>query len=197
MTLWKACATLILAAATASAGLFWRDKLASLWSDKAITVNADDADWDESKAYEQEGISVMARNDGRDLYLLVTARTKTAREQLSGEAKQDLTLWFLKADGKTRDWGMRLPFSHRQSLTAALRDPAGIDPEPELVGILGERPAEIANRVAASARRPVWEIRVPLARLSPTPEKIVAVDLEFSKMLTLLMNLRLAAPPTH
>jgi len=179
-------ALLLVLAGSAAAGLFWRDKVSSRWTPAPLRVDADDSDWDESSSYEQEGLSLQARNDADDLYLLVTAHTREAREQLVGESKQDLALWFLAADGKTREWGARLPYGRREPLASALRDPAGVDPRPELVrwqgGVVSSEtwPSELSDRLASAGRRPVWELKVPLKRLSLTPERIVHVDLALS-----------------
>lgn len=173
-------------AAAASAGLFGRDKVLSLWTDKPLAVDANDTDWKDSSAFESEGLSVQAMNDGESLWLMVTAHTRDARDLLVGETKQDVALWFLTPDGKARTWGARLPFSHRESLATALRDPAGIDPQPELVTWQGAAvssaawPADLADRLSSTGRRPVWELKVPLSRLSPTPERAVALDLAVS-----------------
>lgn len=180
-------AVLVLAMAVpAAAGLFWRDKLVSRWTAKPMSVDADDTDWNAASAYEQEGLSVQAMNDGTDLYLLVTGHTRETRDIVVGEAKQDLTLWFLAADGKTREWGARLPFSRRESLATALRDPAGLDPVPELVHWNGTAvssetwPAELVDRLASAGRRPVWELKVPLKRVSLSPEHEASLDLSVS-----------------
>lgn len=181
-----ASALLLLLAGSAAAGLFWRDKMSSRWTARPLKVDADDTDWDDSSAYEEEGFALLARNDAENLYLLVTAHTRETRDVLVGEAKQDVSLWFLDADGKTFRWGARLPYGHRESLTTALRDPAGIDPQPELLRWQGAAastetwPADLADRLAATGRRPVWELRVPLAKLSLTPERTTALDLSIS-----------------
>lgn len=170
----------------ASAGLFGRDKVVSLWAAKPLAVNADDTDWKDSSAFESEGLSVQAMNDGTDLWLMVTARTRDARDLLVGESRQDVALWFLTPDGKSRLWGARLPFTHREALTTALRDPAGTDPQPELATWRGAAisteawPAELADRLSSTGRRPVWELKVPLSRLSPSAERAVALDLAVS-----------------
>jgi hypothetical protein len=170
------------AALPARAGLFGRDKVVSLWTAKPIGVDGVDTDWDEATAFEEDGLSVFARNDGSDLYLLLTGHTREARDQLSGESHQDVSLWFVAADGKTRRWGARLPYSHRAALTSALRDPAGLDPEPEEVreqGMevsTGTLPDDVVDRLAAAGRRPVWELKIPLKRLDLNPDGGVAVD---------------------
>ena len=66
--------------------------------------------------------------------------------------------------------------------TEDLRDPAGVDPAPEYARVSGAIvstaawPAELANRLAISARRPVWELKIPLRRLTPRPDGTLAVD---------------------
>src|ERR1700686_4327016 len=137
-----AAVVLAFAAGPARAGLFGRSKLVSRWTAAAVKIDGDDADWDDSAAFEDEGLGFLARNDASSLYLLITAHTREARDELSGESHQDLALWFVAADGKTRRWGARLPFTRRAPLTNALRDPAGLDPEPEQVGYRG---AEIST----------------------------------------------------
>lgn len=157
-------------AAPARAWLFGRDKVASRWTASKLPVNGDDADWDASAAFETGGLAVEARNDAEDLYLVVTAHTRERRDQLTGEARQDLFVWFLGPDGRRR-WGALLPFSRRPALTSALESPDGADPAPELA--LGGPslstaawPAAVPTRAAYAARRPVWELRVPLKSLT-------------------------------
>jgi hypothetical protein len=170
------------AALPARAGLFGRSKVVSRWTPVSISVNGDDAEWADSSAFEEDGLAVLAMNDADDLYLLITAHTREARDQLSGESRQDMTLWFVAPDGKTRDWGIRLPFSRRAPLTSALRDPAGLDPEPELVQYRGAEvssgtlPGDVIDRLAAVSRRPIWELKIPLKRLTVSSDKAVATD---------------------
>lgn len=181
----RALAVLLAACAVpALAGLFGRSKVVSRWTAARIAVNGDDAEWVDSSAFEEDGLAVMAMNDAESLYLLITAHTREARDQLSGESHQDLTLWFLSADGKTREWGARLPFSRRAPLTGSLRDPAGLDPEPEFTHYVGAQvstdslPGEIVDRLAAQGRRPIWELKIPLKRLSISGAKERAVDVD-------------------
>lgn len=182
MRLAAAVAALLLGAAPARAGLFGRSRVASRWTAKPLVVDADDTSWKESSAFEDEGLAVMAMNDGSDLYLLVTAHTREVRDQLLGESHQDLAVWFVGRDGKTRRWGARIPFSRRAAATASLRDPAGVDPEPELVQYQGAEissatfPGDVVDRLASVGRRPVWELKVPLKRLEPNEDGAVAVD---------------------
>jgi hypothetical protein len=177
-----AAVVLFLAAAPARAGLFGRSKFSSGWSVKTVDVNSDDSPWDEESAFEEDGLSVIAKNDANNLYLLVTAHTRESRDQLSGESHQDLALWFVAPDGKTRRWGARLPFSRRAPLTNALRDPAGLDPEPELVQYQGAEissgslPDDVADRLTAVGRRPVWELKIPLSRLEINRDGVVDMD---------------------
>ena len=179
-----ALAAALLGAAPALAGLFGRSKLVSRWTAVRLAVNGDDSEWADSSAFEEDGLTFMAMNDAQDLYLLVTAHTRDSRDQLSGESHQDLTLWFVGPDGKTRDWGMRIPYSHRAPLTNALRDPAGLDPEPEFVHYDGASissdtlPGEIVDRLSSEGRRPIWEIKVPLKRLAVKGSKDKSLDLD-------------------
>lgn len=177
-----AAALLVLAAASARAGMFGRSKMDSLWTEKSIPINGDEDGWDEKTAFEQDGLSVFARNDGTNLYLLITGHARETRDMLNGESRQDLALWFVAADGKTRRWGMRIPYTHRAPLTNALRDPAGLDPEPELINYLGAAistatlPEDIIDRLTAVGRRPIWELEIPLKRVELNPDGALAMD---------------------
>lgn len=178
----RAAALILVAATTAHAGLFGRDAVSARWTDAALPVNGDDAGWQDAPAFEDEGVSVQAMNDGTDVYFLITARTREVDDLIDGEAHQDLELRFYRADGKSPAWGARLPFSRRESLMHALRDPAGLDPQPELVLYDGASvssaawPSDMADRMAAVGRRPIWEIKVPLARLHVDAERTLPFD---------------------
>ena len=184
MRIWlAAAAALAFAAAPARAGLFGRSKLASRWTVKTLPVDGDDSEWTESTAFEEDGISVLAMNDGSALYLIVTAHARETRDELSGESHQDVTLWFAAAGGAPRVWGARLPFSRRAPLTKALREPAGLDPEAERVRYegsavsTGSLPSDVGDWLASVGRRPVWEMKIPLGRLEVDAQGAVAVDL--------------------
>ncbi|MFI5345818.1 MAG: hypothetical protein ACHQ51_05540 [Elusimicrobiota bacterium] len=172
----------LLLASAAGASLFGRDKVLSGWTAVPIAVTGDDSAWDPQSAFESDGLSVSARNDANDLYLLITAHTRDGREQLTGEARENVALWAVAADGRTRSWGALLPFSHRAPLAEAIQDPAGVDPLPEYAVPAGVSvstdawPAEIANRLATSARRPVWELKIPCRRLTPRRDGSYAFD---------------------
>jgi hypothetical protein len=174
-----ACAVLL--TAPARAWLFGRDKVESRWTAKPLPVNGDDSDWDASVAFESDGLAVSARNDAEFLYLIVTAHTRDRQDQLTGEARQDFLVWFLGPDGRRRWWGALLPFSRRPAMKAALESPDGADPAPELalagpVFSTAAWPAEVLTRAANSARRPVWELRVPLKKVSIGPKGEVRLD---------------------
>src|SRR5260370_3861976 len=107
--------------------------------------------------------------DGSDLYLKLTASTREGRAQLTGFARQDVTLWFFKADGKTRSWGLRMPYSR---MTPPDEDELRYGPvvsagaSPSRAPKLGQIP-----RVAASSAPVVppsaWPTALPLP--SPLP----------------------------
>ncbi len=59
-----------------------------------------------------------AMNDGSNFYLLIRGTDSDGRNLLAGIIpKQNVTLWFLKADHKTNDWGINLDFSRAQEPT--------------------------------------------------------------------------------
>ncbi|MDE2492022.1 MAG: hypothetical protein KGM24_14335 [Elusimicrobia bacterium] len=174
-TLLLALAALVLAAASprpARAFLWWRDRVTSAWTAAPVPVDADDSRWDDSLAYENEGLSLQARNDGKTLWLLLTARTEAGRSQLTGAARQDLTIWFMTARGKRPAWGVRLPLR---------RDGPGASPEkvlprgrfaPEVAPL----PEGFTSRRGAVGQRPIWEFCVPLSAVPIEKDGRVALD---------------------
>ncbi len=182
----------------ARAGFWGRDRLDSAWTEKPVKVDGDDEEWPETGAFEDDGVGVQALNDATTLYLKATSSTREGRAQLIGLAKQDVTFWFFRSDGVTHSWGLRVPFSR---LTPPDEDelrygPVVSDPNSELKPELLEFheiagstatfvstaawPTDMQFRIGFSGRRPVWEIAIPLARLTPDAKRAFPFDLNVS-----------------
>ena len=163
----------MIVAATASAGLWGRGKVVSVWTTAAVTDAAATSGWTQGGSYEESGMGLRAFNDASRLTLLVSASARAGRDRLNGDARQDVELWFLLPDARKRGWGMRLPYSR------------GEEAGPELLASSGTVvssstwPAELGFRMLHVGRRPVWEVLTPLARLSPDAGGAVAFDLVF------------------
>jgi hypothetical protein len=131
-------------------------------------------------------MGVQAMNDAANVWLKATSSTREGRAQLIGLAKQDVALWFYAPDGKTRSWGLRVPFSRmappdedelRYGPVVDDRS-SGVRPEMLLVqGVAGSSATAVSTapfssdmefRLGFSGHRPVWELRIPLSRLTPT-----------------------------
>ncbi len=192
---WACAGLLLLAASAARAGFWGRDALTSSWAVTPPRADGDDSDWSESDGYEDDGLGVAAMNNGTDLYLKLTASTREGRAQLTGIARQDVALWFFAADGKTRAWGLRMPYSR---MTPPDEDELRYGPvvtagaqssrEPELLQTSGVPassgtvvstaawPTDMMFRLGFSGRRPVWHLRLPLARLTPDKKGVYPLD---------------------
>ncbi len=171
------------AAASARAGFWGRDSIGG-WAAKPVVVDGDDGEWPEGGAYEDGGLGVQALNDGKNLYLKVTSSTREGRAQIIGLTKQDVGFVFYAADGKTKSWGLRVPFSRRKPPDEdELRyGPVAGDPSsavrPDLVfystpTVRGAPtvstaawPDDMEFRIGFTGLRPVWEMRIPLSRLA-------------------------------
>jgi len=161
----------------AAAGLWGRGKIPAVWAGKAITVDGNTSDWSSSEAYEKSGLSFKALNDGENLYLSISAHETGADQILSGTTRQDVSIWFL--NGKSRDWGVRLPFGDLGDSEA--RNGSSGTPDPELIvssGVVistGVLPVEVKFDGDISSRVPLYELKVPLSSLKPANGR-VSVD---------------------
>ncbi|MEO5898026.1 MAG: hypothetical protein ABIS06_20250 [Vicinamibacterales bacterium] len=89
----------------ASAWLSASQPIASRWRDKDIAVDGTISEWTELTSFD-EGISVAAFNDGRDLYLAVASSDAQRRRQL---ATAGLVVWLDPGGGKKEVFGVRIP----------------------------------------------------------------------------------------
>ena len=169
----RAALLALILAGSASAALWGRGKVVSAWSAVPVPPEGEAGEWPADASYEQSGMCFRAFNDAAAQTLLVGASAREGRNRLNGEARQDVELWFLRADARTRDWGLRMPSSRGEGVP------------PELLASSGTAvssaawPAELGFRMVFAGRRPVWEIVVPRARLSPGKGGAVAFDLAF------------------
>jgi len=133
---WKlgvtACAVLFfLLAGTRDCHAFWwwRDSIASRWTDKPVPVNGIDMEWGQTNVLEDAGLTFRARNDSSNLYLMIATNGREGRSLLTGTYRQDVTFWFLGPNGKTKTWGICLAFSRFEKSTGGAEDkregPAG------------------------------------------------------------------------
>jgi len=178
----------------ARAGFWGRDHLNSRWPADPVKIDGDDEEWPAGIGFEDNGVEVAALNDGKTLYLKVTSSTREGRAQLIGLARQDVSFWFFAADGKTRSWGLRVPFSR---MTPPDEDelrygPVVSDPnsglKPELLKVhevagssatvvsTAAWPSDMEFRIGFSGRRPVWELSLPLTRLTPDVKRGYPLD---------------------
>jgi len=178
----------------ARAGFWGRDTLSSTWTDKPVKVDGDDQEWPESGSFEDGGMGIQAMNDASNLWLKATSSTREGRAQLIGLAKQDVAIWFYDADGKTRRWGLRVPFSRmappdedelRYGPVVADAS-SGVRPEVmQVASVAGSTETFVSTapfsgdmefRLGFSGHRPVWEIRIPRSRLTRTAKDAYPFD---------------------
>ena|GEM_PF-1128159 len=179
----------ILGTATAQAAYaFGRDKVESLWPEKPVVIDGRATEWTLMPVLEDEGLGFRAMNDASNLYILIRGTANNGRVQLSGRYRQNVTLWFLKADHKTKDWGIMLDFTGAkplssvqdwQSLDTIPLSAFGITPEmilPQGLEIsTAALPADIefqADLSSQHSRQPVYEMCIPLQRLQRNGKSI-------------------------
>lgn len=159
-----------------------------------MQIDGHAAEWPQTPALEEEGLSFQAMNDASNLYLLIRGTGGDGRTALTGRFRQNVTLWFVKPDGITRAWGLNLNFSHAHSpeeFPGAAHGDAGETPVslssmgvvPELVIPQGLQlstatlPSEIqlqADLPHKNDRQPLCEIGIPLKMIEHQGTSIYA-----------------------
>jgi hypothetical protein len=177
----------ILCAARPAQALFGRDKIASLWPAGPVQVDGRATEWSDMPVLDEHGIGFHAMNDADNLYLLIGGTAGDGRLLLSGKSGQNVTLWFLKSDGKTKDWGINLDFSRAQTPTVespTLLSDWGIAPErvvPQGLEVSTTTfPPEIefhADLSSQRGRQPAYEMRIPLSLIA---HKGKSIDFDFA-----------------
>ena len=161
-----------------------RDKVDSLWPDKPIVIDGRATEWSEFPVVEVGGLSFRARNDSSNLYLLIRGANDDGRILLSGNYRQNVGLWFLKPDEKTKAWGITLDFGRAHAPEPAMdgspdhpRDMVtlsdmGIAPEMVMPQGLEVSTAAFptdfafqADLSSARGRQPIYEIQIPLSMI--------------------------------
>ncbi len=163
----------LIMAGTVSAALWGRGKVVSSWSAVPIPPEGETGEWPADASYENAGMCLRAFNDEFSLTLLVSASTREGRNRLNGDARQDVELWFLRADARTRDWGMRIPYARGEGVQPELLSSSGT------VVSSAAWPTELGFRMVHAGRRPIWEIVAPRSRMSPGRDGLLAFDLAF------------------
>jgi uncharacterized membrane protein YgcG len=175
----KLILTVLLIAAVASgarAMLWWRDKIASLWAAQPLSLDGGEAQWSKSDETDETSVIFRATNDSSDAYLLIAPDGKDGKGLLTGNYRQDSTLWFLGPDKKTRAWGLNIPYSRLDQLAP------GTPVQPEYLTMQGTQvstapvPADISLRLDRDSRNPSIAIRIALKDFPSTSEKPIPLD---------------------
>ena len=169
------------------ASLF-RDSIASVWTDQPAQIDGRATEWAEQPVMEDGGVSIRAMNDATMLYVLLTGTSSEGRITLAGLYRQAVTLWFMKSDGKTKDWAMSLDFTNAE----LPEDDAhrGNDPTLADYGVMPVRlhtqglevtsttlPTDFAFQADLTSRygrQPVYELAIPLASVTPRGRVVYA-----------------------
>jgi len=161
-------------AGPARAAIWGRGKVPAPWSQAAIAVDGRISDWPPGETYDASGLRFRALNNGENLYITVSAHEAGAKAVLTGEIRQDVTLWFL--DGKNRALGLRLPFGNlgppwENGLQAGSIEPELLTAEGTAVST-APLPGNIEFGGEIPGRVPIYELKIPLALLKTADGKI-------------------------
>jgi hypothetical protein len=174
---------LTLALAVVAVGSCSDPYLASRWTPTPLVVDGSLADW-EARAvrFEDEGVEVLALNDGESLYLGLTSDDP---HLLGLVTRRGLTLWLDPAGGREEVLGIRFPLASGGSAgglqprgEAGAPDPPDAGPASGDLGgmeLLGPQPytrkwvaapgeGGVAVSLAADGTALVYEAKIPLGR---------------------------------
>ena len=178
-------ALLLIGASGADAALWGRSKIPSRFATGPVQLDGRGPAWTGADETEESGIGFRSVNDASNLYLLLTPEDGNGRSLLRGTFHQDVTVWFLGADGKSRAWGIRLPFAGADApldLRERGSGPEALAVEPQFVAVDGIRVStaplspEIEVKADLSDRDPIYGLRIPTQRLT-VKGKTVLIDL--------------------
>jgi len=195
-------ATILLAAALPGRALPWgRTRVPAAWPAAAVQVDGGEAKWSGAEEVDQSPLTLRALSDASRLFLRLSADGPEGRALLTGTYRQDLTLWFLDAKGKSRTWGILLPFSSLgppspEAAQHVREAPTGI-PSIEVQLALPRRvdvstaalPQDIQIQAFFEHRDPVFELAVPLARLAGAGSRAVSLDVVSSPVAASIQHL--------
>ncbi len=188
----------------AGAGLFSAKEIPSAWNDSTVKVDGIGGEWDTDAMTEKEGLSVAAANDGKDLYIYAVAADRSSAAQLSGAFKQTFTLWLDGKGGKKKVYGIRITAQSAKSNESEARTlPPGEQQEerkrPEArvistvsyeadmvdaegsIGTLETEGVEFKSGLNRK-KRPVFEFRIPLAKLTAKDSTGIGIGFETSEI---------------
>ena len=186
---------LLLAPAQCRAVRWLWNSIPDRWADKPVKIDGKDSDWYTDEEYDDAGLSLRAMSDASNLYLLIMADGRDGRALLSGAFRQDLTIWFLGPDHKSRAWGIRSAFSTLGPPDRGTLDeielgeaPTVPDIDPELVLAHGAAVStaawtrDIELKVGVSGKNPIYELRIPLSKFGAGGARSIPLDLVASKI---------------
>ncbi|HVE14456.1 MAG TPA: hypothetical protein VNI01_13740, partial [Elusimicrobiota bacterium] len=167
----------------------WRDKLPAAWASAPLALDGSEAPWGEAAEVEEPQLDLRALNGPAALYLRLVSDGEDGRSLLGGRFGQDLTVWFLGADGKTRDWGVRVPLRGRDAPGA--RDPGAPAELPRFEAAVVRSsgaassaeplPSGVRVTMSLSGRERILELEVPLSALAVKDGKSLLADLVTSR----------------
>lgn len=176
----------VLAAVHASATAGPDEGLVATWLTQPVSVDGSLLEWPDLHRV-GTGPMVGARNDADALYLAIASNDVTVRQQIA----TGVIVWFDRAGGKGQTFGLWLEGVSPRPLAGATPDPSsnGLDRiaqnQLDQVDVLGpaknqrrliDRPGDIGLALASGIedRSVVYEMKVPLARTTATPQAVDA-----------------------
>jgi hypothetical protein len=161
----------VLLAAGPCQAFWWGPSAQSRWRDRPIKIDGRDDDWKDQETDDAQGLEFAFANDDKDLYVLVSPHTKSIKQQMAGDFKQDFTIWIDTSVGK------------KQRVAVKLLAPTSVG-NPRDVETVGIGTGSIAAKDEADMRigpmdeRGVLEARIPLSYLGTPLPKTISVGLE-------------------
>jgi hypothetical protein len=119
-------------------------------------------------------------NDASDLYVLITPRGRHGRGLLSGSYRQDVALWFLSPDQKSRVWGLFVPYSRLDQLASGTAPADAVAPvyltAQDAQVSTAPMPAGVSFHLELDERKPMIELRIALKNIPSLDDRAVPLD---------------------
>ena len=159
---------------------FWfGPKTDSLWAVRPLQPDGNAQKWQVREGDEDSGLAYAFANDLKNIYLMLSPHTKSAKDELAGSYGQDFTIWLDTHAGKGKIIGIRLaaPAGQRDQ-SARTTEVIGLDTAAVPVSLDNDG-AEIS--IAPVLERGIIEARIPLRYLGTGPVNKISIGIETSQ----------------
>ena len=161
-------------------------EIQSQWRGREIAIDGNDNDWAQTNPVTRDNLTIRAQNDTKYLYLCLASESREVQAQILGSAGNIFTIWLDPQGGMEKTLGIRLsprrpasaepfPPEFGANITGTIKDLVLLKPGSDLpYSITMPGAHDIHAQMGRSDRRLVYELQIPLARMTPDPFALAA-----------------------